>query len=110
MKQTGIVLTIIGILGTLWGIFALVLAFGGYTPETSYLGQGVPSLGITYTYDEDGTRSPSVEEEEKLKADHDAQYQDAVKTHKTRGGLMLAGGVIVLVAGIALSRKSTKEE
>jgi len=114
MKPAGITLIVIGILATLWGSYALVMAFNGYTTDTSYLGSGAPlGYGVSATTDNDGNLvGITPEQEAAAAADYKVIYDANIKTHKTRGSLMLGGGVVVLAVGIGLTvtskRKSKK--
>lgn len=103
MSKTAIVL-VLGVIGTLWGLYALFLAFNNYTPDTSFLGRGVPDLEISYSYNDQGVRSPSPADEQVLFAADLAKRDAAVETHKVRGGIVLGVGVLLLTIGILVSK------
>lgn len=112
MKRAGIILISIGILATLWGAFALMMAFQGFTMDTSYLGSGTPGLGysVTADVDSDGNFIPITEEQTAAAAaEYDVVYQANIKSHKTRGALMLGGGIVALVAGIVMTAKGGRK-
>lgn len=113
MKPTGITLIILGVFATLWGAFALMMAFNGYTMDTSHLGPGTPGLGYSVTAgtDKNGNIIPiTPAQEQAAAAQYDVVYQANIKSHKTRGGLMLGGGLVVLAAGVALTVMSGRKK
>lgn len=112
MKKTiSKIMIVAGIIATLWGGMALMLAFNGYTPETSHLGSGEPSdIGFSYTYDEEGNQSPTDEEVSQALAEFDAQRAALVRTHKIRGGMLFGAGVVVLAGGIFLALSVPREK
>ncbi|MFO0704810.1 MAG: hypothetical protein U0517_02410 [Candidatus Andersenbacteria bacterium] len=111
MKRAGIILIIVGVFATLWGAYALMMAFNGYTMDTSYLGRGT-GLGysVSATTDANGKLVPiTPEQEAAAAAEYDVGYQANIRQHKLRGSLMLGAGVVALAVGIGLTAASKRK-
>jgi len=92
----------------LWGAFALTMAFNGYTMDTSHVGPGGQmGYAVTAQMDSDGNYIPITDEQtEAAAAEYKVGYDANIKSHKIRGGMLLGGGIVALLAGLVLVKKS----
>lgn len=101
MKIAGIISIVIGALATLYGVFALMMAFGDYTGETTGLGPYPSEEQSVFISTGEGDSSEAYTDFEQKRA-------ELVNSHKTRAWILTGVGAVVLAAGVIMFVKRRK--